>query len=195
MRDPTKYVINGIRVPSVTETLALAGLVDFGDIPAHVLEKARGRGSAGHAWLQGMETGVLEGLTPDPTIRGYVNGYLRFRDDKKFEVEAVEQVVRDETYMYAGMLDRTGIMDGEQWLLDIKCVAAVRPESALQTAGYGACLPTPHKRGVLQLKPDGTYKLHPYTSRNDLHDFLSALRVAWCKIRWGRVDLDNEETY
>jgi hypothetical protein len=192
VRDPSQYLINGIRVPSVTETLSLAGLVDLGGINPAVLEAARQRGNAGHAWLHGMETGVLEGLTPDPIIRPYVEGYLRFRDDKKFEVTAVEQIVKDETYMYAGTLDRTGIMDGEPWLLDLKLVAQVREESALQTAGYGACLPTPHKRGVLQLLPNGKYKLHPYTSRNDLHDFLSALRVAWCKIRWGRVDLDKE---
>ena len=192
MRDTSKYVVNGVRWPSVTEVLSITGLTDFSGIREDVLEKARVRGHDVHDWLHGVDMKVLEGLTPDPRIAGYVDGYNRFRDEKKFEVIGVEQIVRNDTYMYTGTLDRTGLMDGERWLLDIKCVHSVQKESALQTAGYEAALKDHYKRAVLQLKPNGKYQLHPYTSRNDLHDFLSALRVAWCKIRWGRVNLDEE---
>jgi hypothetical protein len=184
-------VIGGKPVLSVTRILALADLVDYSTINENVLETARIRGRDVHEWLHGIEMGVLEGLQPDPRIRGYVEGYVRFRNDKRFEVTSVEQVVLNPTYMYAGMLDRTGIMDGEKYLLDIKCVHKVMPESALQTAAYENCLDERHKRAVLQLKPDGTYQLHPYTSRNDLHDFLSALRVAYCKVRWGRATIEE----
>jgi hypothetical protein len=195
MRDPSKYVIGGIRWPSVTEVLHLAGLVDYSAIREEVLENARERGRDVHAYLHGVEMGVLGGLTPDPRVQPYVDGYSRFRDDKKFEILTVEQVVINETHQYAGMLDRTGMMDGSKTLLDLKAVAKVQPESALQTAGYGACLEEPHKRAVLQLHPDlpRGYKLHPYTSRNDLHDFLSAVRIAWCKIRWGRARIGEEK--
>jgi hypothetical protein len=192
MRDPSKYVIGGIRWPSVTEVLHLAGLVDYSAIREEVLKNARERGSDVAAYLHGIELGVLGGLTPDPRVQPYVDGYNRFNDDKRFEVLMVEQVVINETYQYAGMLDRTGVMDGAKWLLDIKCVSKVQPESALQCAGYAACLEEPHKRAVLQLMPDGKYKLHPYTSRNDLHDFLSAVRIAWWKIRWGRATIGEE---
>jgi hypothetical protein len=193
MRDPSKYVIDGKRVLSVTRVLSLADLVDYSAINESVLEAARVRGNDVHAWLHGVDTGVLEGLQPDPRIRGYVEGYFRFRDDKRFEVTQVEQVVLNPTYMYAGTLDRTGVMDGSKYLLDLKCVATVQKESALQTAGYGACLEEPHKRAVLQLMPNGKYRFHPYNDRNDLHDFLSALRVAWCKVRWGRATIEENE--
>jgi hypothetical protein len=192
MRDTSKYVVNGLRWPSVTEVLAINGLTDFSNIREDVLELARVRGNDVHEWVHGVDMGVLEGLKPDPRIAGYVDGYNRFRDEKKFEVVDVEKLVRHDTYMYVGMLDRTGLMDGEKWLLDIKCVHRVQQESALQTAAYEHALEERHNRAVLQLKPNGKYQLHPYTSRNDLHDFLSALRVAWCKIRWGRVNLDEE---
>lgn len=192
MRDPSKYMVNGQRVLSVTRVLSLVGLIDLGGINGSVLEAARLRGRAVHEWLHGMESGVLDGLRPDPMIAGHVDGYKRFRDEKKFEVKLVEHAVVNSAYMYAGTLDLTGLMDGDRWLIDIKCVAKVSEETALQTAAYEHCLDERHKRAALQLMANGTYRLHPYTSRNDLHDFLSAVRIAWCKVRWGRATIEEE---
>jgi hypothetical protein len=189
VRDTSKYVIDGTRWPSVTEVLEIVGLSDWSRVSENVLEFAAQRGRDVHATLQGIDTGVLEGLTPDPRVQPYVDGYLQFREDKGFVPDQIEQVVVNPTYMYVGTLDRTGTMEGERWLLDFKAVTAVQPEAALQTAGYEACLAKPHRRGVLQLKSNGRYRLHTYKSRNDLHDFLSAVRIAHWKLRYGRVEL------
>ena len=76
-------------------------------------------------------------------------------------------------------------MNGAQWLIDIKAVATVSSATTLQTQGYELCLDESYKRAALQLSPDGTYKLHTYFDRNDLHDWLSAVRVAHFKLRNG----------
>ena len=191
MRDTSLYVIQGIRVPSVTEVLEIAGFTDWAHVPPNVLEFAAVRGRDVHDWLEGVDAGVLDGLEPDPRIAAYVAAYQQFKEDSGFKPELIEHVVLNEAYGYAGTLDRTGILrNGERWLLDLKTVATVTPESALQTAGYAACLEEPHRRGVLQLRKDGTYKLHPYSDRNDIHDFLSAVRVAHWKLKHGRAQLD-----
>ncbi len=186
MRDTSTYVVAGVRWPSVTEVLKLAGLTDFSMVNPEVLENARLRGTAVHEWLEMVDLGFMEAdAEPDEEIDGYISAYLRFKDETGFTPTAVEQKVRNDEYSYCGTLDRRGTMNGAEWLIDIKAVASVSAATALQTQGYAMCLSTPHKRAALQLFPTGKYKLYPYEERNDLHDWLSAVRVAHFKIRHG----------
>lgn len=185
-RDPSKYVIDGVRVPSVTEVLHINGLDDWSMVDPVVLEAARQRGQAVHEWTELLDQGFLTPEDrPDEPIAGYVEAYIRFKNETGFSVEQVEQVVLNETYRYAGMLDRTGKLNGKRALLDLKAVRSVTPATALQTAGYGECLEEHHERYALQLRPDGTYRLTHYADRGDRHDFLSAVRLAWWRLNHG----------
>jgi hypothetical protein len=190
MRDTSKYVLRGVRVPSVTEVLDIAGLVDWSMVPPGVLEEAAERGTRVHEWLQLIDEGWLDPMTePDEDVRGFTSAYLRFKDETGFAPELIEHTVLNETYAYAGMLDRTGKLNGERVLIDLKTVRQVAATTALQTAGYAACLGELHRRFALQLWPDGNYRLVPYTDRNDTHDFLAAVRLAHWRIKHQGVKL------
>ena len=42
-----------------------------------------------------------------------------------------------------GTVDRVGIMNGQLWIIDLKCVQRLYPGFAVQTAGYELLLPKP----------------------------------------------------
>jgi hypothetical protein len=184
VRDTSAYRIDGERVPSVTKILELAGLVDLSMIPPDALEHARRRGHEVHEWLELLDQGFIgSDYEPDDWIRGYVEAYVRFKEDSGFAPELIEQIVKNPLYRYVGTLDRTGKLYGRRVLVDLKAVAQVRPETALQTMGYAMCLEEPHERFSLQLRPDGSYRLHRYTNRADHHDWLAAVRIAHWRLR------------
>jgi hypothetical protein len=190
MRDTSKYVLHGVRIPSVTEVLDIAGLIDWSMVPPGVLEEAGERGHRVHEWLELLDQGFLDlEDEPDEDIAGFVGAYLRFKDETGFKPELIEHVVVNETYAYAGMLDRTGRLNGDRAMVDLKTVRQVNATTALQTAGYAACLGNGHRRFALQLRPDGTYSLVPYTDRNDVHDFYAAVRLAHWRIKHQGVRL------
>lgn len=194
MRDTSKYRVNGVRVPSVTEVLDIAGLSDLSMVPEHHLEYARLRGSAVHEWLEGVDRGDLDGIEPDPTIAPYVAAYHQFKTDTGFESELIEEVVVDTAYCFAGTVDRTGTipkLHDDPIVLDFKARAAMTPEIGPQLAGYGLALDKPRRRYGLQLRPDGLYRLHEYKDRTDTHDFLAALRVTHFKLRHGLARVED----
>jgi len=189
-RDTSAYVVDGVRLPSVTEILSINGLSDFSKVPADVLETARARGVRVHEWLEWLDKGELaDGEEPDEEIAGYIAAYSRFREASGFDTEWVEHVVINRAHSYVGTLDRAGKMNGDRVVIDLKTVSQVSKVTALQTAGYAACFDQPHKRYALQLKPTGKYTLHPYTDRNDKHDFLAAVRLTHWRLRNGEIEL------
>lgn len=189
MRNTARYVVDGVRVPSVTEALGLVGLYDFSHVPQGRLEYARARGQDVHDWLALEDEGFVDDDEPPQEILGYVQAYLRFKAESGFEPVLVEHVVVNPIYSYAGALDRTGYLSDHLALLDFKAVAKIGPATSLQTKAYALCLDEPHDRYALQLKPDGTYRLHKYplkgrTESMDRDDWYAALRMAHWKLTY-----------
>lgn len=184
MRDTSEYVIAGRRVPSVTEILSLAGLTNWGMVPSSVLELAAQRGRETHLWLELVDRGYLSPEDePPPQIQGYVSAYYRFRAETDFEPDpdGIEETVLNLSHFYAGTLDRRGRLNRDRVVIDFK-TGVPTPAAHLQTAGYAACLEGRFKRFALHLRPEGTYRLEPHASRNDLPDFLAAVRVAHLRL-------------
>ena len=196
MRDTSQYVVDGLRVPSVTEALALVGLYDFSHIPADRLEHARERGQEVHEWLMLEDQGFVgpDDELPEE-ILGYVGAYLRFKNESGFVPHRIEQVVVNKTYRYAGALDRAGELNSKRALLDLKAVAKIGPATSLQTKAYALCLDEHHDRYALQLKPDGTYRLQAYPLKGrsesvDRDDWYAALRMAHWKLNYMGATLE-----
>ncbi|MCK9433216.1 MAG: hypothetical protein M0R00_09695 [Candidatus Omnitrophica bacterium] len=165
-------------VPGVTGILKGAGLIDdrFFD------EYSRDRGSLVHQACAMYDRDDLDMDTLDPVLAPYVSGWIKFRKESGFVPALIESIVFNEQYFYAGTLDRTGNMNGQEYILDIKSGAA-QPWTAAQLAAYSACLwSNGRKRGAVELRDDGTYKLTEYKDRNDLQIFLSALAI----VNWKR---------
>lgn len=169
---------SGGRWPSVTECLQLAGLVDLSMIPRSILEKAKVRGSLVHEWTERIDRNneAINDL-PD-NIVPYINAWQFFKHQLKVDILAVEYPVKNVAYRYDGRLDRLALIQGRKCVIDIKCVYALHHTTALQTAGYAACLSEPHDRYAVQLKPDGTYAMKQYTSRHDRSTFLATVVLA-----------------
>lgn len=166
------YTWKGMVVPGVTSVLA--PISNYDGIPEHILERKAKIGTYAHYATELYDKDDLVMETLDPAIEPYVQAWIKFRRDTGFVVELSEQKVFHRSFFYAGTLDRGGLLNSERSLLDIKCVAALGPQTGVQTAAYREAINSqlPKKkhykrRYAVQLKPDGTYHLQPYNDDGD----------------------------
>ena len=201
------YLVHGMPVPSVTQVLHSAGLsADYSMVAPEVLERKRIIGEYVHKASQYLDEGCLDLETVDPEIHGYLAGYEKFIKDSGFRPDLIEGrlVGRINGMLCGGTIDRTGLMAGKLWIIDLKCIDRLYPSFALQTAGYELLLPKPvvppfkYDRAILQLRRDGSYKLTAYSDLADFDVFRAALVMTAWKINQGvdiqtgaRTDLDE----
>lgn len=182
------YTLNGEVVPSVTQMLDVLTYTDYGKIDKSVLEYASRRGTDVHEAT--MEYDLTDSTEVDAEIEPYVRAYAQFVADYKPNYFGIEEVVANEQYHYAGTVDRFGIMDGVQFVLDIKTVASPNRmtyiKTALQTYLYEIAIGgdfgfVGSKLYVLFLRKDGTYRLVDLKEWWDKHMheelYMSALRI------------------
>lgn len=180
--DPKKhqYSVSGRVLPSVTQILKAAGLIDYSMIPQDVLRAAAWRGTAVHQALQFMDDGELDESSVPPELAGYIEAARRFYAESGFEVAHNEFRDYHRTYLYAGTMDRTGTFpDGSLAIVDWK-TGLVMPGHGLQLVAYANLLSRPraYRRIALKLNDDGTYRVHEYPPQNFERDwavFLSGL--------------------
>lgn len=175
--DPVKHEYRspaGIVLPSVTQVLP-----DYPLGPDRAVEKARDRSNRVHKLTAMYDLGQswsAKEHTAD--VIGYLDAWYKFLRDKKPDILEVERLGWHPQYHYAGTPDREMQWSKYPNVSDIKCTAAIQPEAALQTAGYvPICRHKPKKRFTIQLKPDGTYRLHEWSDPTDFSVFLSCLSV------------------
>jgi hypothetical protein len=182
--DAHVYRYDGRIVPSVTQVLRDAGLIDFSGVPADVLEAARWRGTLVHKATEFYDRGVLDEADLDERLVGYVQAWKRFRSDTGFVPATIEQFVYHPAYGYAGQLDRDGFMKGKAILLDVKTGIA-HPAAGPQTAAYkeAHCGASPRERFSVHLHGDGKYHLECHTNRSDFAVFAAALTLTNWKRR------------
>jgi hypothetical protein len=185
-----KYFVGGREVISVTTALEEGG---FGEWKRYVdqmdLAYAAELGTAVHRAIELYEDGTLDMTALDPAIEPRLSAYLAFKSDADVFPDAREQVVYNSLYGYCGRFDFIGDVNGEKAIIDWKS-GLVNHVVAMQLAAYAACQadPSSYARYSLQLRDDGSYRLHPYKRadfREDLYDFCAALRVAMRKRRYG----------
>lgn len=171
------YTVDGARVPSVTQVLAAC--YDFSHVPPGVLAAKGELGTAVHAACELDDADDLDEESVHEAVRPYLDAYRLFKTHKCTHVIATEKIVHHPVHQYAGKLDLLTEFDGARWLVDWKTPLVISPAVALQTAAYAAALPDaysgPWKRAALQLKNDGTYRLHEFGDPNDFAVFVSFL--------------------
>jgi hypothetical protein len=189
------YLVQGRPVPSVTQVLHSAGLeANYSMVPPEVLERKRIIGQFVHEATQYLDEGSLDLASVDPELQPYISAYQRFLRESGFQTQLIEHRVVGSIggMLCGGTVDRVGSMNGQLWIIDLKCVDRLYPGFALQTAGYELLLPKPlvppfkYTRAVLQLRPDGSYKLSPpYEDPSDLDVFRAALITTIWKMNRG----------
>lgn len=120
-------------------------------------EWSRDRGSMVHLATHYDDLGELDEDSLDPVIVPYVEAWRRFKRESGFIVEASETGLASRVHRYAGTLDTRGYF----------------PAGTL-------------KRAAVELHDDGTYKLYPFTDRQDVSVWLSALACHNWKINHSR---------
>lgn len=179
-----EYRWNGVVVPSVTTIIA--SLYDFSFVSEVNMEKACRRGTEVHRACELYDQGALneDGMHLWAWIE-YFNAYKRFRAETGFVPEVNEQRIYHPQLKYAGSLDLRGLLNDRPSIIDIKTTASLSPAIGVQLAGYeqGVVSEADYKgekkyqRFALQLRPDGTYRLQPYTDQTDWSVFVGLLNA------------------
>ena len=98
----------------------------------------------------------------DPQIGPYLEAYVKFKSDTGFLVRLIEHKLYHPQYLFAGRIDRTGILNSVEDLIDIKSGTKVDTDE-LQGAGYWELCRVnniPVKKVFdLYLRENGTYSL------------------------------------
>lgn len=161
------YRVGGQIKPSVTQILK--PLVDFSMVDPDVLQAKSDLGRRVHRATELDDEGDLDESTVTDDVAPYLQGWRLFKRDVKPAILLIEHRIYNRESNYCGTLDRFAGIDQDEWLIDIKSSAqihrAVGPQTAAYVAGlYAKKLP---RRGVVQLKPDGTYRFRELTDPRD----------------------------
>lgn len=169
------YTLYGEKIPSVTQIIRFLD-VDVDKSRPWLRDEAARRGTLVHqacALIDYDEPDVLE-LIPDE-IKGYVTAYLNFLQDNRCEWKYIElpDWCEYKGTVYAGTIDRYGLMNGVPVLLDIKTGSAgIKMRHTAQLTGYRNFpgIDPDCFMYILYLKRDGTYKLAPHMPDEELFE-------------------------
>lgn len=172
-----KYYVGGVEVPGVTKILHESGLA-----PAyHGSSDAAWRGTRVHEAcelldLDDLDWTELGARWPGEWVK-MVRAYERFKLETGFVPELIEHQAYHPQYRFAGTLDRRGLLNGEQTLIDFK-TGQEEKWHKYQTAGYQILGQWREgRRGCLYLRGDGQYLPRWHDKPNDLRVFMSALTI------------------
>ena len=176
--DQHVYRLDGRRLISVTQALNI--LDDRWKVDPFYLE----RGRIIHLATEYLDRDELDLQTLDDQILPYFNAYVKFEEDTGFKVGLIECQLYHPQYYYAGTIDRTGDLNGNHVLIDLKSGVKTRVDELQTVAYWELCrvnnIPV-KKQFDLYLHENGTYKLEPVENRKLLLPvFLAALQCA----RW-----------
>ena len=184
-RDPNRYLIDGERVPSVTEILSMGGWVDYSGVDPEVLAKAATRGTWVHEATERVDDGTFDAADAPRPWLGYVRAYQRFCQEHDYTITGSEEVVLNSQYLYAGTLDRRAMLNGWPTILDIKTSYKPGASWGPQIAGYAACMTEQYARAALWLRWNGEYELIWYKDPDDRRLFLATAFLVGNQIRRG----------
>mgnify|MGYP003653972283 FL=1 len=138
------------------------------------------RGTAVHKITEDLDRGIeVEPIAKE--LAPYIEAYRKFKSDNNITITEIEEIVFCQEFWYAGALDRVMKINNVKAIVDIKTGTQLKV-TGIQLAAYKYAWEKMGgqkklNRFALHLKENATYKLVPYRSREDLPDFLAAVRV------------------
>lgn len=171
-----EYRFGGWRVPSVTEILSPITADGYSKINPAVLEHAAMKGTVVHDWCQLYDFDCADEFMPTE-IAPYCQAYMDFVRDYKPQWEKIEEIIYCADRFYAGRLDRYGIIQGRESVVDIKTIANPTTKNHIsvccQTAAYAYAIDPVGmpRRYALYLQKDGTYKLFDCEKYEEKNNF------------------------
>lgn len=190
-----RYTLDGARILSVTQVIDK--YLPYNGIGESILEEARLRGNLVHKLtaMHDMGEPFNQSDVEEAGLEGYLSAWQDAKRDLQMVVVGVEERCYHRKYRYTGTVDRTAwvTIKGKTSfdVLDIKS-GSVEPEYAWQTAAYMMALNDGRVgdkivgRHLVQLFPNGKYKLHTHDDRADCDAFVAALTLAMWRMKYAR---------
>lgn len=197
------YYKDGQLVPSVTQVLP--------EIPDHLeynlnfIEKTA-LGTRVHGACDLINQLILGKKKPKPVLTKkiiqmaetqeqdipYIEGWIAYVKESGIQVLRSEMRVYSEEFCFAGTLDVLSRDKKGRAMEDIKTVTELKPQVALQLAGYLFAYNEEYgddvqRRKAIQLKPDGTYRMKEYPVKELAYD----TNVFLAKVTSKRWDMEN----
>ena len=156
------YELDGERIPCVSDLCRFLHKEVYKDAPLWQMEAAADRGTKVHAATEALDkTGraeIEDGYLP------YLQAYAQFRQEHEVQWELIEYADYHPELMYAGTIDRYGMVDGYHTLVDLKTTYRVyKPLCGASLNLYRLILEARQKAVerlmIIHLKKEGTYKL------------------------------------
>lgn len=177
------YKIDGKVVPSVTQIIRPLYDGAFDSIPPSVLERKRTLGQAVHLACELYDLGELDESSVDEQIAGYVDAWKRFVSEQPHRWNRVEERIASWRRKFAGTVDRIGEdrATGKSDLIDIKTTDMIDRAVGVQLCGYQMLAEESglgiNRRLAVQLRPDGTYRVHTFQDPDDAACFSALLAI------------------
>ena len=156
------YELDGERIPCVSDLCRFLHKEIYKDAPLWQMEAAADRGTKVHAATEALDR---EGRAEiEDSYLPYLQAYAQFRQEHEVQWELIEYADYHPELMYAGTIDRYGIVDGYRTLADLKTTYRVyKPLCGASLNLYRLILEARQKAVerlvIIHLKKDGTYKL------------------------------------
>lgn len=176
------YTFNGRVVPSVTQVLKSAGLIDT----TFYKNDAAERGTYIHAVLEAIDKNPMKTVEYTPEVNGYVEAWEKFKAQTSLKFKAIEDKVFSKKFYCAGTIDRICELEGRLTIIDIK-TGIPQQWHSIQTAGYELLTDSFRRihRSCVYLNNNGSYKLDYHGWDSDEDTFLHALAICQWKIKEG----------
>jgi hypothetical protein len=159
------YMLDGERLPCVSDLCRFLHREIYSDAPVWQLEVAAEMGTKVHASTEALDkTGRAE---IDGDYVPYLEAYAQFLREHEVSWELIEHPDYHPDLMYAGTIDRYGMVDGFRTLVDLKTTYTVyKPLCSASLNLYRLMLEARGKQVekllIIHLKKDGSYKLVPF---------------------------------
>ena len=165
------YYVGAKEIPSVTTIIKRDTDVysDYSHVPEHILKRAADIGTTVHEAVESWIKKDTLLTTDDPSANMYLDGFVRFLRENRFEPLYSEMKLYDPDLWYAGTVDLVCRVNGALCVCDIKTTNKLNePAIELQLAAYQNLIEISSSdrisdRAVIWLKKNGTYKFHKAT--------------------------------
>ena len=166
---------DGKKLPSVSDIISCLSYFCYGNVDPYILEQAAKRGTDIHQLTIDLE---IDGIIDCPEeYSGYLQGYARFLNEHPLYWMFKEEPMRYQD-VYAGTIDRYGVVDDKRTLIDIKTNSKL---SGKQLKLYETQLNLYRRMlenlehpvecmFILHLKKDGDYELIKVEKTDELAD-------------------------
>jgi len=179
------YKEDGVIIPSVTQCIKEAGLIDLSFVDKELLEYKSDVGNKIHKTTELFDHGNLDESTLHPLLAGFLGAWKKFIWDYQFNSLHIELAMIHPLYRYAGRIDRIGTIIDKITIAQVDIKTGVHHHSyAIQSAGYTELYNygKPKKEQIrrrltVYLREDGTYEVREHKNPNDIRYFLAALTI------------------